>query len=146
MFHFSRFRSYCKQYATLVYNVRFPHLDIFGSKVARHLTEAYRSHATSFIAFRSQGIHHLPIKIKITSISFLNFLNFHYLFFKGLTHLSFYISIKKPLQVKRLFENQNQNASCAASLSVPYIFVNTIYHSYKTVYQKLKPCQALYVN
>jgi hypothetical protein len=27
-------------------------------------------------------------------------------------------------------------------LSIHYIFVNTIYHSYKTVYQKLKPCQA----
>ena len=28
----------------------FPHSDIFGSKVARHLPEAYRRHAASFIA------------------------------------------------------------------------------------------------
>ena len=39
----------------------FPHSEIFGSKVARHLPEAYRRHATSFIAFLSQGIHHTPL-------------------------------------------------------------------------------------
>jgi len=39
----------------------FPHSEISGSKVARHLPEAYRRHATSFIAFRSQGIHHTPL-------------------------------------------------------------------------------------
>ena len=37
----------------------FPHSDIFGSKVARHLPEAYRRHAASFIVFQSQGIHHM---------------------------------------------------------------------------------------
>ena len=30
---------------------RFPYSEISGSKVARHLPEAYRSQATSFIAF-----------------------------------------------------------------------------------------------
>jgi len=45
--------------------VGFPHSDIFGSKVARHLPEAYRRHATSFIAFSSQGIHHTPFKFPI---------------------------------------------------------------------------------
>ena len=40
---------------------RFPHSDISGSKVARHLPEAYRRHATSFIAISSQGIHHTPL-------------------------------------------------------------------------------------
>ena len=44
--------------ATEVYSAGFPHSDIFGSQVAQHLTEAYRSYATSFIAFKSQGIHH----------------------------------------------------------------------------------------
>jgi hypothetical protein len=39
----------------------FPHSEISGSKVARHLPEAYRSQATSFIAFLSQGIHHTPL-------------------------------------------------------------------------------------
>ena len=39
----------------------FPHSDIVGSKVARHLPDAYRSQATSFIAFRNQGIHHTPL-------------------------------------------------------------------------------------
>ena len=33
-----------------VYHTGFPHSDIFGLTVARHLPEAYRSHATSFIA------------------------------------------------------------------------------------------------
>jgi hypothetical protein len=37
----------------------FPHSDIFGSKVARHLPEAYRRHAASFIASSSLGIHHM---------------------------------------------------------------------------------------
>jgi len=37
----------------------FPHSDISGSKVARHLPEAYRRHAASFIASFSQGIHHM---------------------------------------------------------------------------------------
>ena len=36
----------------------FPHSEIAGSKVARHLPDAYRSHATSFIVTSSLGIHH----------------------------------------------------------------------------------------
>ena len=39
----------------------FPHSDTSGSKVARHLPEVYRRHATSFIASQSQGIHHTPL-------------------------------------------------------------------------------------
>ena len=39
----------------------FPHSEISGSKVARHLPEAYRSHATSFIASFSLGIHRTPL-------------------------------------------------------------------------------------
>ncbi len=42
-----------------VYHIAFTHSEISGSKVAKHLTEAYRSHATSFIALISLGIHHL---------------------------------------------------------------------------------------
>ena len=45
----------------VVHTMRFPHSDIFGSKVARHLPEAYRRHAASFIAFSSLGIHHTPL-------------------------------------------------------------------------------------
>ena len=37
----------------------FPHSEIFGSKVARHLPEAFRRQAASFIALWSQGIHHM---------------------------------------------------------------------------------------
>jgi hypothetical protein len=37
----------------------FPHSEIGGSKVARHLTAAYRSQTTSFIASLSLGIHHM---------------------------------------------------------------------------------------
>ena len=40
------------------YDIRFPHSEISGSQVARHLPEAYRSYATSFIAILCQGIHH----------------------------------------------------------------------------------------
>src|SRR3989344_8568242 len=43
----------------------FPHSEISGSKVARHLPEAYRSYATSFIAFSSQGIHHTPLTLNL---------------------------------------------------------------------------------
>jgi hypothetical protein len=36
--------------------MRFPHSDIVGSKVVRHLTDAYRSLTTPFIATVSLGI------------------------------------------------------------------------------------------
>jgi len=39
----------------------FPHSEIHGSKVVRHLTVAYRSHTTSFIASYCQGIHRIPL-------------------------------------------------------------------------------------
>ena len=40
----------------------FPHSDIFGSKVARHLPEAYRRQATSFITFLES--RHPPYALK----------------------------------------------------------------------------------
>ena len=46
----------------------FPHSDIFGSKVARHLPEAYRRHAASIIAFSSQGIHHTPLNFPLGNL------------------------------------------------------------------------------
>ena len=39
----------------------FPHSEIAGSKVAQHLPDAYRSHAASFLAFETLGIHHTPL-------------------------------------------------------------------------------------
>ena len=50
-----------KRHIILVCSIRFPHSEIPGSKVATHLPETYRSYATSFIAFSSQGIHHTPL-------------------------------------------------------------------------------------
>lgn len=53
----------------------FPHSEIFGSKVARHLPEAYRRHAASFIA--SLEPRHPPYALRfplgnlITTISLL---------------------------------------------------------------------------
>ena len=47
--------------AIAVCAIRFPHSEIPGSKVAKHLPEAYRSYATSFIATLCQGIHHTPL-------------------------------------------------------------------------------------
>ncbi len=64
MFYFPGFatrlngESVCK-------HTEFPHSEISGSKVARHLPEAYRSHATSFIAISSQGIHHTPLNFPV---------------------------------------------------------------------------------
>jgi hypothetical protein len=71
MFHFSGFAALTpKGRANLVYHqVGFPHSEIPGSKVAKHLPEAYRSHATSFVASISQGIHHLPLKYTLTLVS-----------------------------------------------------------------------------
>ena len=46
-----------------VYALGFPHSEISGSKAAQRLPEAYRSYATSFIAFVCQGIHHTPLLI-----------------------------------------------------------------------------------
>lgn len=50
MFHFPgyAFRLYIE--ILRVCHKGFPHSEIFGSKVARHLPEAYRRHAASFIA------------------------------------------------------------------------------------------------
>ena len=39
----------------------FPHSDISGSQLARQLTGAYRSHATSFIASWRQNIRRTPL-------------------------------------------------------------------------------------
>ena len=44
-----------------VYRIEFPHSDISGSQVAKHLPEAYRSYATSFIVTWCLGIHHTPL-------------------------------------------------------------------------------------
>ncbi len=51
MFHFPRYANRIKCETMKCYSIRFPHSDIFGSKVAWHLPEAYRRHAASFIAF-----------------------------------------------------------------------------------------------
>ena len=62
MFHFPGFasRPELRDGFSTFKSREFPHSDITGSKVARHLPGAYRSQATSFIAFRNQGIHHTP--------------------------------------------------------------------------------------
>ncbi len=56
----------------------FPHSEIFGSKVASHLPEAYRRQATSFIAFWSQGIHHTPLNFLLGNLktAYLHLSNF----------------------------------------------------------------------
>src|SRR3989344_4971801 len=46
----------------------FPHSEISGSQVARHLPETYRSHATSFIAILSQGIHHTLLNFPLGNL------------------------------------------------------------------------------
>ena len=61
MFYFSGFAPTPYGGTIEVYSIGFPHSEIPGSQVATHLTEAYRCYATSFIAFSSQGILHLPL-------------------------------------------------------------------------------------
>ena len=51
-----------------VYSTGFPHSEISGSKVAKHLPEAYRSNATSFIASYSQGIHRTPLNFLLRNL------------------------------------------------------------------------------
>ena len=48
--------------------IRFPHSEISGSKVARYLTEAYRHQAASFIALKSQGIHHILLNFLLGNL------------------------------------------------------------------------------
>ena len=59
----------CGPSNSIYHRVGFPHSEIPGLKVARHLSEAYRSHATSFFASTSQGIHHPPVNILSSQIS-----------------------------------------------------------------------------
>ncbi len=59
MFYFPGLTLRSKFGAIAFYAIRFPHSDILGSKVARHLPEAYRRHATSFIVVSSLGIRHM---------------------------------------------------------------------------------------
>ena len=54
---------------TEVYSAGFPHSDVSGSKVARHLPEAFRSRATSFVVSSSQGIHHTPLDFLLRNLT-----------------------------------------------------------------------------
>ena len=83
--------------------IEFPHSEIAGSKVASHFPDAYRRHATSFIALISQGIHHSLITYPSIN-SILDFLkikiNLSKVFFKTLYHfLSRYLcrGIRDPV-------------------------------------------------
>ena len=60
MFHFARYAP-CLRRVIVVHTMGFPHSDITGSKPARRLPDAYRSHATSFIASSCQGILRAPL-------------------------------------------------------------------------------------
>ena len=66
MFHFSGFAVLSFDRTVCVYHAnRFPHSETPGSKVGSHLPEAYRRHPTSFIASRTQGIHHLLLNLAL---------------------------------------------------------------------------------
>ena len=56
----------------------FPHSDINGSKLARQLPVAYRSHATSFIALWSQGIHHTLLDFLLGNLNVIYLRHFAY--------------------------------------------------------------------
>ena len=46
----------------------FPHSEIFGSKVVRHLPETYRRQTASFITSSSQGIHRTPLNFLLGNL------------------------------------------------------------------------------
>ena len=61
MFHFPGFALRLCVEVAVVHTTGLPHSEIAGSKVAQHLPDAYRSHAASFLAFETLGIHHTPL-------------------------------------------------------------------------------------
>ena len=67
MFYFPGCTHYiiCRQRHVVV---RFPHSEIYGLTVARHLPVTYRSHATSFIAMWSLGIHHTLLNLPLGNL------------------------------------------------------------------------------
>ncbi len=79
-FRISCFGFLCKARLAVVCTAGFPHSEIPGSKVARHLPEAYRSHATSFIALISQGILRPPINYNYLQLAIIirSFLRYAY--------------------------------------------------------------------
>ena len=58
MFYFTGCASALADRLLCVNTIEFPHSEISGSKLASQLPEAYRRHATSFVASISQGIRH----------------------------------------------------------------------------------------
>jgi hypothetical protein len=75
MFHFPGCAS-CIKYRMTAEADRFPYSEISGSKIARHLPEAYRSFTTSFFAIRSQGIHHTPLALPLGMLKTTKFVNY----------------------------------------------------------------------
>ena len=67
MFYFPGYAIYVIRIQTTEV-VGFPHSETSGSKVARYLPEVYRHHATSFIAFLSQGIHHMLLIFRLGNL------------------------------------------------------------------------------
>ena len=68
MFHFPRYTLQHQVLKWLTKSAGFPHSEISGSKVASHLTGAYRRQATSFIAFFSLGIHHTLLDLLLGNL------------------------------------------------------------------------------
>ena len=60
MFHFPRLAPGLRQVSE-VRSDGLPHSDISGSQAAQRLPEAYRSHATSFVAIVCLGILRAPL-------------------------------------------------------------------------------------
>ena len=81
MFHFPGCASQLLTLTLLPKAERFPYSDISGSKVARHLPEAYRRHAASFIALKSQGIHRMPFRppIRKSKNRLIHYLTYYFL-------------------------------------------------------------------
>jgi hypothetical protein len=72
MFHFPWFppsRLYIRREVTEVYSAGFPHSEIFGSKVACHLPEAYRRLLRPSSAPRCQAIHRTPFRASTIRIA-----------------------------------------------------------------------------
>lgn len=59
MFHFPRYTYAINLHIIEVHSMRFPHSEILGSNIVRHIPQAYRRHTASFVAILNQGIHRM---------------------------------------------------------------------------------------
>ena len=109
---------------------RFPHSEIYGLTVARHLPVTYRSHATSFIAILSLGIHHTLLNFPLgnlkTTVEKKSPLTFSLHYFVLLHIMNFHTYNVESKQITSCF------AFLQSEYETTFTFTFSIYISEKT--------------